>query len=352
MESPQSLHRPRSKWPQFLFALLMLGGIAAGGYSFWKRQEEKRRAFRFAAIPMPESTARVPDDWSVDVLAGRLQKTSKVRDSAAFEEVADQIGLQTIKKGLYSLPDSASPLQLAKIFKAGPTLGRVTFPEGFTGWQMAARLKKNGFTNADTFEQLIYPSGKPSPYEGTLFPQTYDLPFEGSAKSLTARLQKQFNTILKDLPKPYPKVNGKPLTVTQLVTVASLVEREAASAQEMPVVAGVIFNRLNAPMRLQVDAAIQYGRLLKGENHKKRLSFVDYKFQSPYNTYLNDGLPPGPICNPGEAALKAAAKPAKTDALYYVYSPFLKHHRFARSYSDHLKNVRLAAKEMATQPKT
>lgn len=350
MDSPQSLHRPRSKWPLFIVCLVVLGGIGFGAFSFWKRQEEKRRLFRFGAIPMRDSSARVPNDWSAETLAGRLQKTGKVRDASAFEEIADKIGLQTIQPGIYSLPTTASPETLAKIFKAGPTLGRVTFPEGFTGWQMAARLKKNGFANADAFQQLVYPAGKLSPYEGTLFPQTYDLPFSANAKSLTARLQKQFEKTLKELPRPFPAVKGKVLSTREVITLASLVEREAASADEMPTVAGVILNRLNAPMRLQIDAAILYGRLLEGKTSKKRLVYADYKFKSPYNTYLNDGLPPGPICNPGAAALKAAAHPAKTDALYYVLSPLLKHHRFASSYADHLKNVRLAEKERAAQP--
>ena len=140
-------------------------------------------------------------------------------------------------------------------------------------------------------------------------------------------------------------MNGKPLSTREVVTMASLIEREAASSQEMPMVASVIVNRLNAPMRLQIDAALQYARLQSGQGHKKRLTYADLKAASPYNTYQNDGLPPGPICNPGQAALEAAAKPAKSDALFYVYSPLLKHSRFAHAYSDHLKNVRLAAKE-------
>ena len=345
MDSPQSLHRPRSKWPVFLFLLVLLGSAGFGGYSYWKRQQAKQHAFRFGSIPMPDRIARVPDDWSLDTLAGRLQKTGKVHDATAFEEVADGIGLKTIAAGAYELPARATPLELARVFKAGPTLARVTFPEGFTGWQIAARLKKMGFTGADAFQTLVYPAGKPSPYEGTLFPKTYDLPFDAPAKTLLTRLQKQFEQTLKSLPRPFPKVNGKPLSTREIVTMASLIEREAASSEEMPLVASVIVNRLNAPMRLQIDAALLYARLQSGQGHKTRLTYADLKAASPYNTYQNDGLPPSPICNPGEAALIAAAKPAKTDALYYVYSPFLKRSRFAHSYSDHLKNVKLAAKE-------
>ncbi len=345
MESPQSLHRPRSKWPVFLFLLVLLGGAAFGGYTYLKRQEAKRQQLRFGSIVMPDRIARVPDDWSAMTLAERLQKTGKVRDATAFEEVAEGVGLKNVAAGAYDLPERATPLELARIFKAGPTLARVTFPEGFTGWQIAARLKKMGFDNADGFQTLVYPKGKTSPYEGTLFPKTYDLPFNAPPKALVSRLQKPFEQTLESLPRPFPKVDGKPLSTREIVTLASLVEREAASSKEMPVVAGVIYNRLNLPMRLQIDAAILYGQIMRGQGRKKRMTYADYKEKSPYSTYLNDGLPPGPICNPGEAALKAAARPAKTDALYYVLSPKLGVHRFSRRYSDHLKNVRLAAKE-------
>ena len=345
MDSSQSLHRRPAKWPIWV---VLFGALGAGGFygvRAWKKEGQRRYLVRFGPIPMPDRVARVPSEWSVDKLAERLQKTGKVHDKAAFEQEADAIGLRSVEAGAYELPESAAPGDLARIFKAGPTLFKVTFPEGFTGWQIAARLKKQGFQNADTFQSLVYPPGVESPYEGTLFPKTYNLPYNAPAQSLVARLQKQFDASLKTLPRPFPTVKGRELSAREVVTLASLIEREAASADEMPLVAGVLLNRLNRPMRLQVDAALEYARLQSGQGHKKRILNADLKVKSPYNTYLNDGLPPGPICNPGEAALKAAAAPAKTDALYYVFSPKLKHHRFARSLSEHVGNKNLAARE-------
>ena len=113
----------------------------------------------------------------------------------------------------------------------------------------------------------------------------------------------------------------------------------------MPKVAGVMINRLQKPMRLQIDASVQYARIMDDKEHKSRLYFKDYKFQSPFNTYLNDGLPPTPICNPGIDALMAAARPAKTDALFYVYSPKLKKHVFASNFEGHKANVARARRE-------
>jgi UPF0755 protein len=351
MDSSQSL-RPR-RWLAPLVTLLLLGAAGYGGYRYFLRAQEKRRVYRFGPIVMPERVARVPSNWSVQTLADRLKKSGKIRDASAFDEMADKVGLKTVASGAYYLPAKASPEELAKIFKVGPTHIKVTFPEGFTGWQIAARLQKEGFPGAKELEPMLYPTGKTPPYEGTLGPDTYLLPIDASPKSLIAHLQEGFTTTLKTLPRPFPKVNGKPMTPSELVTLASLVEREAAGREEMPLVAGVILNRLNKPMRLQIDATIQYARQLKdgGQGHKARLLFADLKIRSPYNTYLNDGLPPGPICNPGKAALRAAARPAQTDALFYVYSPLLKKHRFARTYSEHLKNVRTSLKERIERDK-
>ena len=351
MDSSQSL-RPR-RWLAPLVTLFLLAGAGYGGYRYFLRAQEKRRIYRFGPIVMPERVARVPSNWSVQTLADRLKKSGKIRDVSAFDEVAEKVGLKSVASGAYYLPAKASPEDLARVFKVGPTHIKVTFPEGFTGWQIAARLQKEGFPGARDLQPILYPSGKTPPYEGTLGPDTYLLPIDASPKALVAHLQDGFKTTLKSLPRPFPKVNGKPLSTSELVTLASLVEREAAGREEMPLVAGVILNRLNKPMRLQIDATIQYARQLKdgGQGHKSRLLFEDLKIRSPYNTYLNDGLPPGPICNPGKAALQAAARPAQTDALFYVYSPLLKKHRFAKTYSEHLKNVRISTKERIERDK-
>ena len=350
--TPEPARRKRAIWPLFLLVVL---GLAGAGIAFYFQKQKQRAAAlearRWAPIVMPDRMARVPADWSIKTLGERLQKTNKLRDSKAFEAAAREIGLKTIAPGGYALPKTAGPRDLVKVFKAGPTHGELTFPEGFTGMQIAARLNRNGFIGAKDFNRLVYPARKFSPFEGTLFPATYELPLRANGKLLVDQMQEGFAKQVKALPKPLPKVNGKPLTLAEVVTVASLVEREAASHEEMPLVAGVIINRLNLPMRLQIDAAIIYAYKLANKD-KDRLLYSDYKYPSPFNLYTNDGLPPAPICNPGATALKAAAKPAKTDALYYVYSPKLKQHRFARKYSDHLRNVRLGREERAARLQT
>ena len=333
-------------WPWILVLLLLIGGGAGGWFTYQKKVAE-REARRFAPIEMPQRMAVVPTDWGAATLAARLKDAGKIRDEAAFVEAAKEVNLGKVEPGGYLLPKIAGPRDLARAFRAGPTHEKATFPEGFTGLQIAARLKKEGFGAADQVENLVYPATGDSPYEGTLFPDTYFLPIRANGKTLIAQMQDKFGEVVKTLPQPFPKVDGKPLTTREIVTIASLIERETNSRAEMPQIAGVMINRLNRPMRLQIDATIQYARILQDKDHKSRLLFDDLKIKSPFNTYLNDGLPPTPICNPGKDALMAAARPAQTDALFYVYSPKLKHHIFATNFEGHKQNVALARRERA-----
>lgn len=330
------------RWPWLVVLALLVGGGL-----FAKSKYDEREARRFAPIAMPERLAIVPNEWSAITLAAKLKNNGKVRDESAFIQAAQEAKLENVTPGGYLLPATAGPRDLAQVFKAGPTHEKATFPEGFIGAQIAARLKSEGFRGADEMEKLIYPASGFSPYEGTLFPDTYWLPLRATGKELIAKMQEKYAEEIKKLPQPLPSVNGKPLTTRDIVIIASLIERETNSRAEMPLVAGVMINRLNKPMRLQIDATVQYARILQDKDHKARLYFKDLKIDSPFNTYRNDGLPPTPICNPGQAALLAAARPAVTDALFYVYSPKLKKHIFAADFEGHKRNVALARRERA-----
>ena len=333
-----------SRWPAIVISLLLIGGIG-GGALYYKTKADAKEARRWAPIEMPDKMAFVPTDWVTQTLAQKLKNSDKIRDVDAFSQAAKEIGLTRVAPGGYALPGRAGPRDLAQIFKAGPTHEKAVFPPGFTGIQIAARLKSEGFGGAGEMEKLIYPAQGFSPYEGTLAPGTYWMPLRAGGKTLIAQMQEEFAQLMQKLPAPLPQVNGKPLSKSEIVTIASLVERESNLKTEMPKVAGVMINRLQKPMRLQIDASVQYARVLADKEHKSRLYFKDYKFQSPFNTYLNDGLPPTPICNPGPDALMAAARPAKTDALFYVYSPKLKKHVFANDFEGHKRNVATARRE-------
>ena len=329
-----------------LVVVLILGAMA--GFVYWRDF-----TWRWEKIPMREAMARVTAEWPVEKLAGRLAESGKVRDEKAFLQAARDAKLQIVRPGGYLLPKEAGPRDLAALFAGGPQLLKITFPEGWTAGQMARRLADQDFSEAATFNRLSYGTTLVSPWEGKLFPDTYYLAPKATGKQLIARLNERFNEVAKDLPHPFPKIKGQELTLSQLVTLASLVERETDVPDERPLIAGVLLNRLNINMRLQCDATVQYarrraeamGQSKTGDGHKARLLFSDLKIDSPYNTYRVGGLPPGPICNPGEAALKAAARPEKSPYFFYVMSPKLGRHRFAKTFAEHQKNIALAKLE-------
>lgn len=345
------MNKPLPKIVIALILLIVVVGAGISGTLWWKREQERR--WKWQPILLPERLARVTDAWPVDTLAERLEKTKKIRDMDTFLEAARQVGLKQVAPGAYLLPKMAGPLALAKIFKDPPNLLKITFPEGWTGHQMARRLAANKFAAATAFERLIYPPGQAvSPWEGALFPDTYYLPRRGTAQQLLDKLHDPYKAIVANLPRPFPFSAGHRLTQGEVTTLASLVERETDTPTERPLIAGVLLHRLQIHMPLQCDASVQYAMELAAAagvpgavGHKNRVLRRDLKLPSPYNTYLHPGLPPGPICNPSTASLRAAAAPQTTDYLFYVMSPLLGHHRFARTFAEHEHNIKVARAE-------
>jgi len=214
----------------------------------------------------------------------------------------------------------------------------VTIPEGFTAEQIAARLQSDGFGSSAALrgdfvrETLLVDGTRTKSLEGFLFPSTYLMPLGAAPEQIAALLTVQF---LKELPRDAAsRARALHVSVTQGVTVASLVEREAKSQADRPKIAAVIYNRLRLGMPLQVDATIEYAL----PQHKSALSFADLRIDSPYNSYVHAGLPPTPIANPGLASLEAAFHPAKSEDLYYVYCGNGRH-VFAKTLAEHQANV-------------
>ncbi len=221
--------------------------------------------------------------------------------------------------------------------------------------QMSRRLAaKNSRRRRSSNGWLIRHRPRFRHWKAACFPTPICCRRRATAQQLAARLKDRFREVAAGMPTPLPKgENGKRLTLLQAVTLASLVERETSVATERPLVAGVLLNRLRKGMRLQCDASVQYARqraAMAGAlapndpGHKARLLWSDLKFPSPYNTYLHASLPPGPICNPGQDALMAAALP-RASPFFYVMSPKLNRHRFARTFEEHKRNIRLAKAE-------
>lgn len=207
-----------------------------------------------------------------------------------------------------------------------PTV-RITFPEGVTVREAATQIvgALPGINETDFLK-------KAKPYEGYLFPDTYLFPPSSDAVSIIALMRENFNTKIAALSG---EINSSGHSLSDIVIVASLVEREARASESKRIVAGILYNRLKIGMPLQVDAV--FGYIFGRDTYSP--SFADLKVDSLYNTYTHKGLPPGPISNPGLDSLQAALYPTKTDYLYYLTGKDNKMH-YATTYAVHQSNQR------------
>ncbi|MBN1192098.1 MAG: endolytic transglycosylase MltG [Coriobacteriia bacterium] len=229
---------------------------------------------------------------------------------------------------------------------------KVPVPEGFTAVQVAERFAERAQIPADELTALVTAGAgqfaAEHPYlqdayggslEGFLFPATYTVEEGASAQEVVEMMLDHFDSQIAGLDLSYATSQG--LDLTDVVIIASILERESKLAEEFPLVSSVIYNRLAKPMRLQLCATVLY-ELPPGTTS---LTEQDLKLDSPYNTYIHDGLPVGPISNPGMAALQAAATPAETDYLYYVLTGADGSQTFTRTYDEFLK-AKQASRDM------
>lgn len=222
---------------------------------------------------------------------------------------------------------------------------RVTFPEGFTVFQMAQRLEEQDIVTAEAFlnaVQAYYEAGDFDfddsqlffPLEGYLFPDTYFFEVGVTAEEIVRVMVRQMDQVLTQEWRQRAEELG--LSVHELLTLASLVEKEAFGDFERPTIAGVVYNRLEIGMLLQFCSSVIYG-LDDGRELANRLLYKDLEVMHPFNTYQFKGLPPGPIANPGRASIEAALYPEEHDYLFFVVGDG--GHNFSREFRDHLKNV-------------
>ena len=204
----------------------------------------------------------------------------------------------------------------------------LTIPEGLTSEQIIARLSDNDVLSGNI---------RDVPREGTLLPETYKFSRGMSREQLISRMQQQQKKLVQEIWER--RSSELPVrTPEQLVILASIIEKETGKPEERTRVAAVFANRLKQKMKLQSDPTIVYGLVFGKGSLGRPISRADIQSQTPYNTYVIDGLPPGPIANPGRASLEAAANPARTKELYFV-ADGTGGHVFSDSYAEHQKNV-------------
>ena len=274
-----------------------------------------------------------------DVAKG-LEKNRIIKSSGIFELWARISGAgRSIKAGEYRLNPGMSPLKVLKILNRGLVITcRVTIPEGYTRKQIAEVLQKEGLVNREEFISntgsldLAKRYGINAPnLEGYLYPDTYRFSKGMPVTSIIHVMVSRFWEMTTPLSE---KIEESRMTTNEVVTLASIVEKETGLDRERPLIASVFLNRLKKKMRMESDPTVIYGiKEFNGNLTKK-----DLTAHTRYNTYVIRGLPPGPIANPGLASIKAVLYPAKSDYLYFV-SRNDGSHCFSRKFSDHNRAV-------------
>lgn len=315
-----------------LFRLFVLLLVAAALFAGWALllpvKPEKPVVLLF---PPGSSTGRIADD---------LAKNKVIRSPQAFLLLHYLRPRQKIKAGEYEFGASASTLEVMnRLVKGDVVKHTVVVPEGFNLFDIAQAVEAAGLGKAADFitvartETSLVKHFDPqaTSLEGYLYPDTYEFMRTQTMHEIAATMVHRFEREARAI--------GLAENVHATVTLASIVEKETAAAEERPTVASVYQNRLAKRMALDADPTVAYAAMLDG-NYRGTIFQSDLQANSPYNTYKFAGLPPGPIANPGRAALQAAMKPADTNYLYFVaVGDGSGRHRFSASYEDHQRNV-------------
>ena len=277
-------------------------------------------------------------------IGAMLAEKGVIRSSSVFRWFLFLSGKsQKLQSGHYRIHQGLTVKEAIEELQSGRgEMVCVTIPEGYTVRQTAALLEKAGISGGKDFAATAgaygpfnYMYGPEAPQfrgEGFLFPDTYEIPKDYTAKQICDLMYKRTDEMLS--PGLREKAKEKNLTVYALVTIASMVEREAKFKEDQEPIAAVILARLQKDMPLQIDATVQYAL---GEN-KPELTVADTRVDSPYNTYIRKGLPPGPVGSPGIEAVRAVLAAEPGEYLYYVAQPD-GHHIFTKTYEEHRTEV-------------
>ena len=312
-----------------------MAAIAAAGSLGWVVYRDDR-------LPATDADVSVADGSSVNDMAHQLEAQRVIADATLLDAYFRlRGGADRIQAAAYAFPAHETIAQVAARLLAGgkPPVVWITIPEGYTAAQIGRKLDAAGLVSESSFasaartRSLLVAGVLTAGLEGYLFPDTYQIPRRTTAGDVADIMTHRFLAELP--PDAVTAARHLRMSVPQIVTIASMIEREAKVDAERPVIASVIYNRLRIGMPLEIDATIEYAL----PRHKTALSFADLAIDSPYNTYRHPGLPPTPISNPGKASLLAAFHPASTPYLYYVYKGGGRH-VFSTTLEQQQENIR------------
>lgn len=314
-----------------LVAILLSAVVAGIGFSL------------VTVWPMPYQSkverVEIPYASTAREVANQLEAKGIIRNGTSFMwylRLTGQVG--SLRAGVYQFRPGCTFVEIVKALKKGsPLVYRITIPEGYTTREIIDLLARKRLSNPDRLRQLLADPvflarylqdfGEVTSGEGFLFPDTYEFANGASEEEVLSTFFRRFKEVWRE----EEKNESKKREAYQVLTMASIVEKEAKAAEERPIIAGVFYNRLARRIPLESCATVQYAL----GKHKQRLYYKDLRINSRYNTYRFYGLPPGPICSPGRASIKAAMNPADHPYLYFVAKPD-GHHVFSRTYGQHL----------------
>jgi UPF0755 protein len=339
---------------RFVFILFLLAVLACGGWLAW--------ALMQPVTPAGQTFVLLHPGYSSRRIAKELQSAGVIRSAHAFVLWHYLRHKHSLKAGEYLFDKSATSIDVHRRLVRGDVyFHTVVIPEGYNMFDIAQAIQNAGLGSSEDFLKVatsdtdliadLAPGAKT--LEGYLFPNTYEFTRMQTMQEMAAAMVKQFRQVAKEIgltkdakitDVKNTDLQNQTSDLQQIVTLASIIEKETAAPEERPLVASVYYNRMAKHGPLQADPSVIYAELLQG-SYSGALHHADMQFNSDYNTYTHPGLPPGPIGNPGRSSLEAAMHPADSDFFYFV-SNGNGHHRFAKTLEEHNQNVAAYRKAM------
>jgi len=295
---------------------------------------------------------------STSQIAAKLKEQNLIKNETVFKLLSKINGYDgTYKSGTHLVSSDLSYDEMMRVLSSNPATRKVTIPEGKTFTQIVDILYSNKIikdkakfietANTADFDYDFLKNLPERKYrlEGYLFPDTYEYDYNASDREIIVKMLDNFDKKFKAKYREMIANLPVEMDMDKVVIMASIIEREAKDPDDRHIIAGVLYNRLKSKdaslRKLQVDASIQYILLKNTGSYKERVLYEDLEVDDPYNTYLYEGLPPGPICCPGEASIKAAVNPDDTPYYYYVAkNDGSGGHAFAKTYKEHQANIK------------